>query len=606
MNPVLLLIIIPLLAGLLVLLLPKKAAWIVSLIATALNLLAACYLFGSEIYFTLPWSGLGIDFSLRLYQFSAFIIAAAAGFGFLISLYAIAFLKEKNYSKAFYFYFLTTLGFANGAVLADNLIVLLFFWEALLLTLFGLIYIGGRYAFKTAIKAFIIIGVTDLCMMIGIGLTGYLAGTFTLSQINLALDLPGAVAFTLLMIGAISKGGSMPFHSWIPDAATDAPLPFMAFIPAAMEKLLGIYFLTRISLDLFVLTPASWVSYMLMIIGALTILLAVMMALIQKDYKRLLSYHAISQVGYMILGIGTAVPAGIVGGLFHMINNALYKSALFLTGGAVEKETGSTDLGRLGGLASRMPITFACFLITAAAISGVPPFNGFFSKELVYDGALERGLIFYLAAVAGSFFTAASFLKLGHAAYLGKINASSKNVKEAPWSMLLPMVIIALTCILFGVYNALPLNHLIQPVLGDRLEGPGFAGFPGNIWLVIITLAVLLGAAANHWFGFKRTGSGLKAADHIHHAPVLSGIYDRAEKKVFDPYDIAIGLVNQLSKLIWWCDRAIDWIYDHLTVSVFVWASAQLKKAHDGNFVNYLAWSLAGLFLTILYFMMVK
>jgi NADH-quinone oxidoreductase subunit L len=142
-----------------------------------------------------------------------------------------------------------------------------------------------------------------------------------------------------------------------------------------------------------------------------------MMALIQKDYKRLLSYHAISQVGYMILGIGTAVPVGIVGGLFHMINNALYKSCLFLTGGSVEKQTGTTDLEKLGGIGSKMPITFACFIITALSISGVPPFNGFFSKELVYDGALERGFIFYLAAVVGSFFTAASFLKLGHAAF---------------------------------------------------------------------------------------------------------------------------------------------------------------------------------------------
>ena len=120
----------------------------------------------------------------------------------------------------------------------------------------------------------------------------------------------GGLALVLLMIGAISKAGAMPFHSWIPDAAVDAPLPFMAILPASLEKLLGIYFLARISLDLFELTPDSWVSTLLMIVGAVTILLAVMMALVQKDYKRLLSYHAISQVGYMILGIGTALPIG--------------------------------------------------------------------------------------------------------------------------------------------------------------------------------------------------------------------------------------------------------------------------------------------------------
>ena len=113
----------------------------------------------------------------------------------------------------------------------------------------------------------------------------------------------------------------------------------------------------------------------MMVIGSVTILAAVMMALVQKNYKKLLSYHAISQVGYMILGIGTMTPVGIVGGLFHMINNAMYKSCLFLTGGAVEKQIGTTDLDKLGGLGVKMPITFACFVITALSISGVPPFN---------------------------------------------------------------------------------------------------------------------------------------------------------------------------------------------------------------------------------------
>ncbi len=140
-----------------------------------------------------------------------------------------------------------------------------------------------------------------------------------------------------------------------------------------------------------------------MIIGAATILFAVMMALIQKDFKKLLSYHAISQVGYMILGIGTGLPAGIVGGLFHMINHAMYKSCLFLTGGSVEKQAGTTDLKKLGGIGRLMPVTFICFIIAAAAISGVPPLNGFFSKELVYDGALERHWIFYAAALSAHF-----------------------------------------------------------------------------------------------------------------------------------------------------------------------------------------------------------
>ncbi|MFA5394283.1 MAG: proton-conducting transporter membrane subunit [Candidatus Ratteibacteria bacterium] len=605
-NVLLLFLIVPLAAGILALLVPGKARGpkeLIILAATFLNLLIAAVFFKTGLTYSFPWvPGIGLEFSLRLYHFSAFIILAAAAFAFLIALYSIVSLAEKPYAKQFFAYFLITLGFVNGAVLADNLLLLLFFWEGQLITLFLMISVGNKAAFKTATKALIIVGITDLCLMVGIALTGHLAGTLTISKINLPLDALGGMAFVFLMIGAISKAGSMPFHSWIPDAAVDAPLPFMAFLPASLEKLIGIYLLARISLDMFQLHPASWISTMMMIIGAVTILLAVMMALVQTDYKRLLSYHAISQVGYMVLGIGTAVPIGIVGGLFHMINHAMYKSCLFLTGGAVEKQAGTTSLDKLGGLARKMPITFACFIVAAAAISGAPPFNGFFSKELVYDGALERGFIFYLAAVAGSFLTAASFLKLGHAAYLGKIREENRNVKEAPLLMLIPMVVIALGCIVFGVYNKLPLQALIQPILGpERLAGHSFAGWPAKAALVIATFVVLAAAFLNHRFGVRKNGSGLKASDHIHYAPILRGIYDRAEKRFFDPYDIGLKAVNMLSEIAWQCDRAVDWIYDTLVVRVTYACTHQIKKAHNGNYATYLVWSLVGFLLVVVF-----
>ncbi|MCX5716538.1 MAG: proton-conducting transporter membrane subunit [Candidatus Omnitrophica bacterium] len=591
-------IIIPLAAAIICILTPRNlrpAQAMIALAATLINLLISAALWGRQISFSAPWLGIGFEFSLRLYHFSAFIMLSVASFGFLVTLYSTVFMRDRNSLGQFYAYFLLTLSFAAGAVLADNLLVLLLFWEGLLLALFGMIIIGNKSAFKTATKAFIIVGITDLCMMTGIALTGKLAGTLTMSQINLPLGGLGSVAFILLMIGAISKGGAMPFHTWIPDAAVDAPLPFMALVPAALEKLLGIYFLTRISLDLFQLNPGSWVSVLLMTIGAVTIILAVMMALVQKDYKRLLSYHAISQVGYMILGIGTAVPAGIIGGLFHMINNALYKSCLFLTGGSVEKQAGTTNLEELGGLRSRMPVTFACFVITALAISGVPPFNGFFSRELVYDGALSRGCIFYVAAVAGSFFTAASFLKLGHAAFLGKINDKNKGVKEASFAMLFPMMVIALICVLFGLYNYLPINKLIQPVLGEaRLEGHDYSGFPHNITLVLVTVIVLIGALANHIFGVKRTGAGLKAVDHIHYAPGLSQIYSMAEKRYFDPYEIGMKFAQFAARIIWRIDRAIDWVYDSLLTGAAHAFSKVIRGMHTGYYPVYIAWSILG------------
>lgn len=595
-NTLLLPILIPLISALFVLCVPKKFRWlkeIISLLATLINLCLAILLFKSRLTLSFPWMGFGIDFSLKANHFSNFTLLATAGFGFLICLYSVSFMRAKQYANQFYCYFLATIAFVNAAALSDNLILMLFFWEGLLAVQFGFIAIGNKNAFKTATKAFIIVGISDLMFMAGIILANHLSGTLAISKINLSLGGLGTLSFILLMIGAISKAGSMPFHSWIPDAAVDAPLPFMAILPASLEKLLGIYFLARISLDMFKLDPSSWLSTLMMIIGSITIIFAVMMALIQKDYKRLLSYHAISQVGYMILGIGTALPIGIVGGLFHMLNNAMYKSCLFLTGGAVEKQAGSTNLEKLGGLYSKMPLTFICFAITAVSISGVPPFNGFFSKELIYDAALERHMIFYIAAALGSFFTAASFLKLGHAAFLGKVSQENKNVREAPITMLLPMAAIAIGCIIFGVYNWLPLKILIQPILGAQmLEGVNFYGWPANTALVLITLAVLLLALVNHILGVRMKGSGLKAADYIHYAPLLSAIYEKAERRVFDPYEFGLKITHVFSRLGYGVDRIIDALSDNIIVGLTFSFTNKVRRLHTGSYVLYLAWSL--------------
>ncbi len=538
---------------------------------------------------------LGIELTFRLDHLSGFIAAAICAFTFLTALYAVAFFKNKNNIYKFYAYLLFSLVFSVAAVLADNLVIMLFFWEGLLLVLFGMIaQSGSTAAFRTALKAFVIVGISDLCMMVGIALTGRIAGTLNISEINLVPTGLASIAFVLLAIGAISKAGSMPFHTWIPDAATDAPLPFMAYFPAALEKLLGIYFLSRICLDLFRLQGGSGLSILLMTVGAITILFAVMMALVQKNYKRLLSYHAISQVGYMILGIGTALPIGIIGGLFHMVNNALYKSCLFFTAGAVERQTGTTDLQELGGLYRKMPITFISFFIAAVAISGVPPLNGFFSKELVYDAALERGSIFYIAAVLGSFFTAASFLKLGHAVFLGRLEERNKEAKEAPLPMLIVMLVIAFCCILFGVFNKLAITKFFQPVLSERLQGNHFFSFHANITLVIITLLVLLGAFIHHLIGVKINGSGLKAVDHIYHSALLHRMYAWQEKKYFDPYEIGLKVINVFARIFWLCDRLIDWLYDNFAVGIGRGFSRMLRWLHNGNYVTYIIWSLLG------------
>jgi formate hydrogenlyase subunit 3/multisubunit Na+/H+ antiporter MnhD subunit len=254
---------LPAVAGIIALILPgRRARWITSLVAIAastLQLALVVLLFPSDMSLTIPWLGYGIELSLKLTRMSAFILLAIAGFSFLVSLYAASSMAKAPSTRTFHAWMLLTVAMASGAVLANNLVLFLVFWEGLLLTLFGMIATGDRRPYGTAIKAFIIVGVTDLCMMLGVMLTGRLAGTLDMSAIKLPVDGLGGVAFLLLGIGAMGKAGAMPFHSWIPDAAIDAPLPFMAILPASIEKLLGIYFLARISLDLFALTPGSWV-----------------------------------------------------------------------------------------------------------------------------------------------------------------------------------------------------------------------------------------------------------------------------------------------------------------------------------------------------------
>jgi NADH-quinone oxidoreductase subunit L len=598
-------IILPFISGALILALGERRRVINQLLALGTSVVAlvlSCALAGREMTLALPYFGFDWDMSFRLYHFSSFIVIASCAFAALIALYSTVFMKDRERSGQFFGYFTLTLGLVNGAVLADHLILLLFFWEGLLVTLFAMIAIGNPGGYKAATKAFIIVGLSDLCMMIGIALTSMLTQTMVISDVSLPSTGLGSVAFICLANGAASKAGSMPFHSWIPDAAVNAHLPFMAILPAALEKLLGIYFLASIALDMFALTPGSWLSTLLMVVGGATIILAVLMALIQKNYKRLLSFHAISQVGYMILGIGTAIPAGIVGGLFHMINHAMYKSCLFLTAGSVEHRAGTAELESLGGLRASMPVTFACFAVAAASISGVPPFNGFFSKELVYDAALQRGVAFYAVALLGSVLTAASFLKLGHAAFFGPRPEKLSGVREAPWQMLAPMVVIAALCVLFGVYNYLPLERFIQPIAGARiLAGRSFSGYHVNMVLFLATIAALALAVINHLYGVKKGGSGLKASDHIHYAPGFSWTYRQAEARRLDPYTWGLYLNRAFARFAMAADQCVDWLYERAAVSISMRSGGMLRALQNGNYSYYLLWSLIGITAVVVY-----
>jgi NADH-quinone oxidoreductase subunit L len=581
-------ILLPAAFGVLTLLMPKglKGAKEAALVlGFAGNLVINLLAYGKEIVFEKPFAGFMINFSLKLYHFSGFILLSAAALSFLVVLYTTVFMKGKAGAKLFYAGMLFTLALVNGAVLANNLAVMLFFWEGILATLFILIMQGGKKAYKTSVKAVIIAGLTDLTMMLGIGLTGYLAKTLTMDQIRLPISGWGMLAFILLMVGAVSKAGSMPFHTWIPDAADDAPMPFLSFLPGTLLKLIGIYLLARVCLNLFEFTSGSSMSWLVMVIGAATMVFAAMMALVQTDIKRLLSYLAVSQVGYMIMGIGTGLPGGIAGGVYHLLNDAVYSCCLFFAAGAVEKQAGTTDLHKIGGLGKKMPVTFICFIASAASMVGFPLTGGFFSKGMIFDAVLKTNVFLYIAAAVATFFTAVSILKLTHAAFLGKMAKGTEKVREAPSFMLIPMTVLALACLVLGLGK----NFMVGQVLGPDGIAVGTNWMPAGISVAILLLAVW-----DHFRGFKKTGAGFSSADHYRGAPVLKTVYGWAEKGYFDLYCMGGHLIRSYATLSLKINDGISWFYDVAVVRFVGWLSILVKRAHNGSQSRYVLWILTG------------
>jgi formate hydrogenlyase subunit 3/multisubunit Na+/H+ antiporter MnhD subunit len=481
-------IVIPAVAGIVPLFIPRRGklvAGIFALIVAAYVLVRSVALFGagdisySVTLFTLAGT-LPFQFALRLYNFSAFVLLFTSIFTVLSILYSLGYLWGRDKSSVYYSFMLWSLSAAAGIVLANNLLVLLIFWELLTAILFFLVNMGGKDSEKGAAKAFTILGLSDAAMLLGIVLIWLQAQTLTISELSISTATPlGVASFVLLFVGAITKAGAMPFHSWVPGIAVSTPASVLAFLPAALDKLLGIYLLARIALDIFAVQPGTPLSMLMMIVGAVTILFAVLMALVQHNLKKLLSFHAVSQVGYMVLGVGSGIPIAIVGGLFHMLNNAIYKSALFFGAGAIEKRTGTNELEDLGGLARLMPVTFISMTIAALSISGVPPFNGFASKWLIYQGMLEsRHIVFLVVAIFGSALTLASFVKVLYSVFLGRRPERFEKVKEVDFSMQLPMIFLAILCVLFGIFASYPLGKFIVPVV----SGGGAVGVvSGNI-----------------------------------------------------------------------------------------------------------------------------
>ena len=600
-DPMTLVVVLPLLAGVVCLLLPRgldKVRTAIAVLIAAVTVYLGFQLFVnvlSEGAQALDlWARPGL---LRIDTLSSFVLLATTVFGFLIALYSAGFMKGTDRQREYYAYLLWTLGASGGAILANDLILLLGFWGFLGLTLYLMIGIAGPEASGAAKKTFIIIGGSDCLLLLGVVLIWTMTGSTRMDQAALRFATGNVyVAFLCFAIAALAKAGAMPLHSWVPDCGEKAPVPVTAFLPASLDKLLGIYLLARAATGMFDIATGTGMGALLMLIGAATVILAVMMALVQHDMKRLLSYHAVSQVGYMVLGIGTGNPIGIAGGLFHMLNHAIYKSCLFLCAGSVEKKAGTTDLDKIGGLARAMPITFAACLVAALSISGIPPLNGFASKWMVYQGVIEVGksggrlwIIWLVAAMLGSALTLASFVKVLHTTFLCKPSPelAEKDIREVGPSMWLPGAFLAALCILFGVLAyGLPLKYFIGPAVAglDIEKLPGiWSAAPATVALVaafVLGLIIYFLSTVRHvrevetYVGGEILDKDVEVTGVDFYRTVqdlmpLKSIYKAAQKKLFDIYDVG-------------------------TRVLFYFVEA-LRSAHAGRLPMYLTWVLIGL-----------
>lgn len=617
MNEIIYIITIPIIVGLVLFLIPRKlllVKGILALIVSAITLFYSVSIFlGNQFLIenckiiNLINSALIHSINIDLVKYSALnidslnqlIILFISIFAFLILLYSLVYISKDSKISNYYEYFLITVGCSFGAAAADNLLLFIVFWGILGFTLYKLIKGHDEESSATAKKTFIIVGASDGIMILGIAILWKITGDLNMSEMTLPTSNTLTVsAFIALLIGSFTKAGAFPFHSWIPDYTKSAPASSSALLPASLDKLLGIYFLARICNYMFVLNDV--LKLIILSLGVITIITAVMMALVQHDYKKLLGFHAVSQVGYMVVGFGLGTMIGVAAGLFHMINHALYKSGLLLSAGSVEYRTSKNNIEEVGGLSKAMPLTFIAALVFALSISGIPPLNGFASKWMIYQGIIDFGsgsgianslwIVWLGLAILGSALTLASFIKFIGGIFLGPRKKELSKVKEVSFLMWLPMIVIALLCIGFGVMaSQYVIPKLFYPITGEF----SYVGiWQSETVSLLILLSIILGIIIYLLGNIKKfrsedsfVGGGEQMNEKsqyptvefyktINEFKLFAYIYRKAEEKWFDLYDVSKKVV--------------------------LWLSHLFSKSHNGILSNYAIWILVGLIVMLI------
>lgn len=479
-----------------------------ALVMTLLNVPAL--LDGEQLRFSATWMPeLTLNLAFRLDGLSLLFNLLILGIGLLIILYAHYYLaKDEPYGR-FYAFLMLFMASMVGISMSDNLILLWLFWELTSLSSFLLI---GFWSYRSdarkgARMALTVTGAGGLALLAGLLLLGDMAGSFNMGDVLASGDVILAdprypLMLGLVLLGAFTKSAQFPFHFWLPHAMA-APTPVSAYLHSATMVKAGIFLMAR--LHPAIAGSELW-SVVVSLVGIITMLYGAWFALMKTDLKGILAFSTVSHLGLITVLLGIGSPMAILAALFHILNHATFKAALFMSAGIIDHETGTRELKQLGGLKKAMPVTALLTTLAAAAMAGVPLFNGFLSKEMFFTEALATpvlgGLSWLLPALAalGGILSVAYSLRLVHAVFFKPAReAPPKSPHEPPHLMRLPVEILVVLCVVVGLFPAFMATGVLelasQAVIGSPLDFHLAIWHGVNLPLIMSLLAFVVGIA---------------------------------------------------------------------------------------------------------------
>jgi multicomponent Na+:H+ antiporter subunit D len=450
-------IIIPLLTAFLITLIAgKKDNWAIALSFITVTALLALSFYSfiamKDEMVAYSLSGWKIPYGIILVQdaLTSFMLIMISLISFTSIIFSVQYIRALSMDWRYYALFMLLIAGMNGVVLTGDLFNLFVFMEVALFSAFALVAFGKKAEeFEAAFKYAVMGSISSTIILIAIAVTYSATSTLTLAIIaeRLLVTDQSIIIWlgALFVTGFGLKTAAIPFHAWLPDAHSSAPAPISSMLSGVLIKALGVYVLIRIFFN--VLNAPIVFTQVFLVLGSVSIIVGVLLAVGQWDMKRLLAYHSVSQIGYILLALGIATPLGILGAVFHLFNHALFKSLLFYNAGSVEMAIGTRDLSRMGNLTKLLPVTSQTSMVASLSISGIPPFNGFFSKVVILIAAIEAGLpVYALIAVVGSLLTLASFMKVQRYGFRGE-NVVGKLNTIIGWRMNSAMIILAVLCL---------------------------------------------------------------------------------------------------------------------------------------------------------------